>query len=171
MDSTEERPQHDLFFDAALALAREAAQVGEVPVGAVLVQNGRIVARGRNRREERCAVTGHAELEALADYAATFHSWRLAPGTDLYVTVEPCLMCTGALLWARVSAIYYGCPDPREAGLRTQAPLIAAGRFDHQFTKIEGGLREAEAAQLMKDFFRKKREEKKAVTTAVAGEP
>jgi tRNA(adenine34) deaminase len=145
-------------MEEALELARLAGERDEVPVGALLVCEGEVLARGSNDRERSGRAVAHAEIEALDEYSAQTGQWRVPPGTSLIVTVEPCLMCTGALLWARVENIYYGCADPRRAGLQTVLPLIEAGRFDHRFKRVEGGLLEERSAALMKEFFRRKRE-------------
>jgi tRNA(adenine34) deaminase len=107
---------------------------------------------------------------ALEDFSSQTRQWRLPPGTALFVTAEPCLMCTGALLWARATQIFYGCDDPKQAGLRKIEPLIHAGTFDHRFEKIEGGLFATEAAQLLKEFFQKKRLSKKEGTSGTPTE-
>jgi len=101
---------HEFFMQEALALAREAAAHGEVPVGCVIVRHGQIVGRGRNQREEKQSAASHAEMEALAQANAALHSWRL-DDCDLYVTLEPCPMCAGAILNARVRRVFYGARD------------------------------------------------------------
>ena len=142
----------------ALRLAHQANAQDEVPVGAVLVHNQELIGRGFNARETSGRVVSHAEIMALEDYSARTGEWRVPAGTTLVVTVEPCLMCVGALLWARVDHIVFGCCDPRGAGLLNLLPQIEAGKFDHQFVSVETGLQQVDCAQLMKDFFRKKRE-------------
>ncbi len=102
--------EHEDYMREALALAREAAAHGEVPVGCVIVRGGEIVGRGRNRREEKQSVASHAELEAIADANARLKSWRLDDCT-LYVTLEPCPMCAGAILNARIPRVFYGARD------------------------------------------------------------
>ena len=102
--------EHEFFMQEALALAREAAAHGEVPVGCVIVRHGQIVGRGRNQREEKQSAASHAEMEALAQANAALHSWRL-DDCDLYVTLEPCPMCAGAILNARVRRVFYGARD------------------------------------------------------------
>ena len=102
--------EHEFFMQQALALAREAAAHGEVPVGCVIVRRGEIIARGRNQREEKQSAASHAEMEALAQANAALHSWRL-DDCDLYVTLEPCPMCAGAILNARVRRVFYGARD------------------------------------------------------------
>ena len=99
------------YMREALALAREAAEAGEVPVGCVIVRKGEIVGRGRNRREEKQAVSSHAEMEAMAQANAALGTWRL-DDCELYVTLEPCPMCAGAILNARIPRVFYGARDP-----------------------------------------------------------
>ena len=144
-------------MQAALGLAEEAGRAGEVPVGAVIVVDERIVGAGRNRREERCSASAHAEIEALEDFGRKHRTWRLPPEARIYVTAEPCTMCTGALLWARASTIVWGCDDPRSAGLRTQLPLIRAGVFDHRFRETRGGVEARRCAEVLQRFFRERR--------------
>ena len=103
-------PKEEFYMWEALTLAREAAAAGEVPVGCVIVRDGAIIGRGRNRREEKQAVCSHAELEAMAQANAAVGSWRLE-GCELYVTLEPCPMCAGAILNARIARVYYGARD------------------------------------------------------------
>jgi len=102
--------QQELYMEEALALAREAAAAGEVPVGGVIVRKGEIVGRGRNRREEKQATASHAEMEAIAQANQRLGSWRL-DDCELYVTLEPCPMCAGAILNARIPRVYYGARD------------------------------------------------------------
>ena len=102
--------EHRDYMEQALALAREAAAHGEVPVGCVIVRHGEIIGRGRNRREEKQAVYSHAEMEAMAEANAALGSWRLED-CDLYVTLEPCPMCAGAILNARIRRVFYGARD------------------------------------------------------------
>lgn len=145
----------DLYFmDEALALAREAAQQGEVPVGCVIVRNGQIVGRGRNRREAQKSALSHAEIEAIGDACARLGGWRLWDCT-LYVTLEPCPMCAGAILSARIPRVVYGASDRKFGAVRSVCSL-----FDQNFNhhpQVEAGIREAEAAALMTDFFRELR--------------
>jgi tRNA(adenine34) deaminase len=142
----------------ALKLARESAAEDEVPIGAVIVsQTGEILARGRNIREKTKRTTAHAEIVALEDFNARFSTWRLPPESQLYVTVEPCLMCTGALLWARLHTIVYGCNDTKNAGLQRILPLMETGVFDHKFTRVEDKVMETECATLISTYFQEKR--------------
>jgi tRNA(adenine34) deaminase len=146
------------WMKAALALGKEAGAADEVPIGAILVSTtGEILGRGRNRREELHRTTAHAEIMALEDFNARFSTWRLPPETKLYVTVEPCLMCTGALLWARLHTVVYGCRDTREAGLERIRTLIEEGVYDHKFSGIVEKILENECSNLISAYFQSKR--------------
>ena len=141
----------DLYFmDEALALAREAAAEGEVPVGCVIVRNGRIVGRGRNRREADKSALAHAELEAIGQACRELGGWRLWECT-LYVTLEPCSMCAGAILNARIPRVVYGASDSKFGAVRSVCSLFDMA-FNHH-PQVEAGIREAEAAALMTEFF------------------
>ena len=141
----------DLYFmDEALALAREAAAEGEVPVGCVIVRNGRIVGRGRNRREADKSALAHAEIEAIGQACRKLGGWRLWECT-LYVTLEPCCMCAGAILNARIPRVVYGASDSKFGAVRSVCSLFDMA-FNHH-PQVEAGIREAEAAALMTEFF------------------
>ena len=140
----------------ALELAREAADAGEVPVGAVVVHGGRIVGRGRNRTLADRDPTAHAEVVALREAAAALGSARL-DGATLHVTLEPCLMCCGALLEARVERLAFGAREPRTgAVLSAFETLMPAARLGHRVAIVEGTLA-AESAALMRAFFTTRR--------------
>ncbi len=138
------------FMQEALALAREAAQAGEVPVGCVIVRQGVVVGRGRNRRETDKNALAHAELEAIADACRTLGGWRLWECT-LYVTLEPCPMCAGAIINARIPRVVYGAGDDKAGSCGSVCDLFSYG-YNHR-PQVEGGLLEAECAQLLRDFF------------------
>ena len=141
----------DLYFmDEALALAREAAKEGEVPVGCVIVRGDEIVGRGRNRREKDKSALAHAEIEAISQACKNLGGWRLWECT-LYVTLEPCSMCAGAILNARIPRVVYGASDSKFGAVRSVCALFDMG-FNHH-PKVESGIREAEAAALMQEFF------------------
>ena len=142
------------YMEAALALAKEAFDEGEVPVGCVIVRKGEIVGRGRNRRETGKTALGHAEIEAIADACKNLGGWRLWDCT-LYVTLEPCPMCAGAILNARIPRVVYGARDEKYGACRSVCSLFDMN-FNHHPT-VEGGVLEQEAAQLMQDFFRQLR--------------
>lgn len=141
----------DLYYmDEALKLAREAAEAGEVPVGCVITLEDRIVGRGRNRREEEKNALCHAEIEAINDACRTLGGWRLWQCT-LYVTLEPCPMCAGAIINARIPRVVYGASDAKFGACRSVCSLFDM-KFNHH-PKVESGVREAEAAALMQSFF------------------
>ncbi|MBE7002631.1 MAG: nucleoside deaminase [Ruminococcaceae bacterium] len=143
------------FMHAALALAREAARDGEVPVGCVIVRNGQIVGRGRNRRETAKTALGHAEIEAIADANKNLGGWRLWDCT-LYVTLEPCPMCAGAIINARIPKVIVGAKDEKCGACGSVCDLFSMD-FNHH-PAVEFGLLEAEAQGLLTDFFRDLRE-------------
>ena len=141
----------DLYFmDQALELAREAASEGEVPVGCVVVRNGEIVGRGRNRRETGRTALGHAEIQAISQACEKLGGWRLWECT-LYVTLEPCPMCAGAIINARIPRVVYGASDAKCGACGSVCDLFSMD-FNHH-PKVEKGLREQEAAQLLTEFF------------------
>lgn len=143
--------EHEDFMRAALALAREAAAHGEVPVGCVVVRGGEIIGRGRNRREETRSAAAHAEMDAIADANASLGSWRL-DGCSLYVTLEPCPMCAGAILNARIKKVYYGVRDEAMGACGGVLNLFME-RFPHT-PKLVGGLLADECRAVLGDFFR-----------------
>ena len=145
-----------LFMRRALAAAEEAAGRGEVPVGAVVVVGGEIVAVAHNERETGCDPTAHAEILALRRAAAALGSWRLT-GADLYVTMEPCPMCAGALVNARLRRLYFGCDDPKAGAVRTLYSLVDDPRLNHRVEVVPGVLA-AEGAALLRSFFSRLRQ-------------
>ena len=138
------------FMDQALALAREAAADGEVPVGCVIVRDGRIVGRGRNRRETDKTALGHAEIEAIAEACRNLGGWRLWECT-LYVTLEPCPMCAGAIVNARIPRVVYGARDAKCGACGSVCDLFSMD-FNHH-PQVEAGVREEETAALLTEFF------------------
>lgn len=142
---------HEEYMRQALDLARQAAACGEVPVGCVIVKDGAVVGRGRNRREERQAAWSHAEMEAMAQANRALGTWRL-DGCTLYVTLEPCPMCAGAILNARVSRVYFGARD-REMGACGGVMNLFMGDFPHP-PALVGGVLEEECARVLREFFR-----------------
>lgn len=139
----------------ALDLAREAGEAGEVPVGAVAVFEGRVVGRGRNRREEASDPTAHAELLAVQEAARALGRWRLT-GVTLYVTLEPCAMCAGALVLARIDRLVFGASDPKAGAVGSLQDLSADPRLNHRYPVTRGLLGEAGGA-LLRAFFRARR--------------
>jgi len=144
-------------MDQALAEARAAALRGETPVGAVIVDPAthRIVARAGNRTRELADPTAHAELLAIRAACAELGRERLT-GLDLYVTLEPCPMCAGAIAAARIARLYYGAHDPKSGGVE-QGPRVFAHPQSHHRPEVYGGIREADCAALLRDFFADRR--------------
>jgi tRNA(adenine34) deaminase len=139
----------------ALEEARRAAHVGEVPVGAVVARNGAVISTAHNERELTNDPTAHAELLALRRAANAIGGWRLT-GCTLYATLEPCPMCAGALHAARVDRLVYAAPDPKAGAAGTLYDIPADTRLNHTLP-VERGLLEAEAATLLRDFFKRRR--------------
>ena len=139
----------------ALELARKAAAEGEVPVGAVLVQDGRIVARGHNHPVGSHDATAHAEVAALRAAGEALGNYRL-PGCELYVTLEPCAMCVGAMLHARLSRVVFGARDPKTGACGSVVDLPANATLNHHAT-FHGGVLEAESAEMLRRFFAERR--------------
>ena len=135
----------------ALAEARSAASLGDVPIGAVVVREGRVIARAHNRRERDRDPTAHAESIALRLAAAAAGGWRLT-GCTLYVTLEPCVMCAGALVQARASRLVYGAHDPKAGGAGSVVDVVRDARFNH-VVDVTAGVREGECAALLQEFF------------------
>ena len=138
----------------ALELAAQAAEQGDVPVGCVIVREGEIIGEGRNRREENGDATAHAELEAIRDACRRVGSWRLHQCT-LYVTLEPCPMCAGAIVNARIPRVVYGARDAKCGAVHSVCALFDMA-FNHH-PQVESGVLEAECAALLSDFFRELR--------------
>ena len=143
-----------VFMDLALALAKEAAAEGEVPVGCVIVRGDEIVGRGRNRRETGKTALGHAEIEAIAQACETLGGWRLWECT-LYVTLEPCPMCAGAIINARIPRVVYGAKDAKSGSCGSVCDLFSM-EYNHH-PQVEAGVREAECTELLTEFFQKLR--------------
>jgi tRNA(adenine34) deaminase len=141
---------HELYMQKALELAREAALEGEVPVGCVIVRNGEIVATGRNRRETAKTALGHAEIEAISAACETLGGWRLWDCT-LYVTLEPCPMCAGAIVNARIPTVVFGASDDKCGACGSVCDLFSMD-YNHHPTLVSG-VREEEASALLSEFF------------------
>lgn len=143
-------------MDRALTLAFEAAEKGEVPVGAVIVKNGEIIAEGRNRREEKQNALSHAEIEAINAACKKLKSWRL-DGCELYVTLEPCPMCTGAIINARIKTVIFGAYDSK-AGSMDSVINLCDYPYNHK-PEIYGGICEDECIAVIQRFFKGLRKE------------
>lgn len=139
------------YMRMALDLAAQAAAVGEVPVGAVVVQQGVVVGRGYNQPISGTDPAAHAEIMALRDAGRNLGNYRL-PGCELYVTLEPCVMCSGAIMHARVSRVIFGAGDPKTGACGSVIDLFADTRLNHHAT-VSGGLLAAEAVGLLQNFF------------------
>jgi tRNA(adenine34) deaminase len=143
------------FMDMALNEARAAAERGEVPVGCAIVRSGEVIARARNRTLADRDPTAHAELIAIRQAAAILGSERL-DGCDLYVTLEPCAMCAGAVSFARIRRLYYGAGDPKGGAVDNGVQFFSSPTCHHR-PEVYGGVGEAEASALLKDFFKERR--------------
>jgi tRNA(adenine34) deaminase len=146
----------EAFMRAALREAEEAARRDEVPVGAVIVRGGRIIGRGHNQREMLKDPTAHAEMIAITQAAAAVEGWRLEE-TTLYVTLEPCLMCAGAIVNARIPRVVFGAPDPRAGACGSLYQVGLDTRLNHRFA-VTAGVLAAECAAILQEFFSRKRE-------------
>src|SRR4051794_12756931 len=140
------------FMEEALGLAEEAARLGEVPVGALAVHQGKVVGRGHNRRELDRDPFAHAELLALRQAAGALGAWRLS-GVTLYVTLEPCAMCAGAMVQSRVARLVFGAADPKAGAVGSLYNLVEEPRHNHRVI-VEAGLLAEECGRVLVDFFR-----------------
>ncbi|AZR74346.1 tRNA-specific adenosine deaminase [Anoxybacter fermentans] len=143
------------FMQEAIEEAKKAYAIEEVPIGAVVVKDGEVIGRGYNLRERDHDPTAHAEIIAIRDAACWLGGWRLT-GCTLYVTIEPCPMCAGAILNARIDRVVYGAKDPKAGCAGSLMNILTDGRFNHQAEVISGLLAE-ECAELMRSFFKRLR--------------
>ncbi len=151
--------QDKIFMQAAIDLARRAAENGEVPVGAVVVKDGEIIGRGSNAPIRLQDPSAHAEILAMRDAAKNIGNYRLVDCT-LYVTLEPCAMCTGAIQHARITNLIYGASDPKTGACGSVVNLMTEEKLNHH-TKVKNGLLAEEAGQILSDFFKQRRLNKK----------
>ncbi|MGI6658655.1 MAG: tRNA adenosine(34) deaminase TadA [Dethiobacteraceae bacterium] len=145
---------HNYMWEALLE-AKKAFTKGEIPIGAVIVQNGQIIARNHNRREELHDPTAHAEILVLREAGKVLGGWRL-PETTLYVTIEPCPMCAGALIQARVTRVVYGARDSKAGAVHSLYSITTDERLNHRL-EVSAGVLEDEARELMQQFFKLRR--------------
>ncbi len=145
---------------AALEEAAEAGRLGEIPIGAVVVRNGEIIASAHNLTETLKDPTAHAELLAVRKAAAALGGWRLI-GCDMYVTVEPCAMCAGALVWSRIENLYIGTADPKAGACGSVFNIAESDRLNHKIN-VHRGLMEEECRAVVRDFFSELRRNKKS---------
>lgn len=151
----DEQEIHEYYMQIALTEARLAEREDEVPVGAVIVHHGRVVAQAHNQREQLCDPTAHAEMLAITQAAASLKSWRLEECT-LYVTLEPCPMCAGAILQARIPCVVYGASDGKAGAVDTLYHLLGDSRLNHRCDVVSGILRES-CGEILTRFFSEKR--------------
>jgi tRNA(adenine34) deaminase len=142
----------------AIEEAKKAAQIGEVPIGAVIVRDGQIIGRGFNRRETDNLATAHAEMLAIQDANHRLGGWRLSD-CALYVTLEPCPMCAGAILQARIERVVYGASDPKAGCVKTLYQLLDDPRFNHR-AEVVGGVLDKRCGEMLTQFFRELRGKK-----------
>ena len=143
------------YMRMAIEQAQLAAQSGEVPVGAVLVRDGQVISKAFNKPIANHDPSAHAEMLALREAALAEENYRI-PGTTLYVTLEPCAMCSGAMLHARVGRVVYGAPDPKTGAAGSVLDVFSSKQINHQ-TSVEGGIMGEECGQLLRDFFKGRR--------------
>ena len=153
----------ELFMEEALRAAQRALEAGEVPVGAVVVCDGKIVGRGGNRNLSDCDPTAHAEIVALRQAGATIGNHRLE-GCELFATIEPCAMCAGALIHARLKRLVYGADDPKAGAVRSVLQVLDHPSLNHRM-EVRGGVLAGRCAELLQVFFRLRREEKSSVVS------
>lgn len=152
--SEQERLIH--FMTEALQEAAKAAEIGEVPIGAVIVKDGVIVGRGYNRRETDRDPTAHAEMLALRDASKNLGGWRLT-GCEMYVTIEPCPMCAGAIVMSRIDRLVYGAADRKAGAVDTLYGIVTDSRLNHQVAVVSGVMEDV-CGQIISEFFRKLRQ-------------
>ncbi len=149
------RAGHEPWMALALEEARRAEEHGDVPIGCVIERHGELIGTGRNERERRGDPTAHAEVLALREAAARVGSWRVLDAT-LYVTLEPCAMCAGAVVLARVPRVVFGCADPKAGAAGSVLDVLGEARLNHR-PQVTGGVLEHECAELLRAFFRARR--------------
>jgi tRNA(adenine34) deaminase len=159
LKETPEAKKSEEYMDLALKEARKALDVDEVPVGAIVVDipSGRVIARAHNQRELLQDPTAHAEMIAITQAAAHYGSWRLVDAA-LFVTLEPCVMCSGAIVMARIPKVIYAADDPKAGAHKSAFEVLVHSRSNHR-PDVVSGVRAVEAGELLRSFFRKKREE------------
>jgi len=159
VEETEQQRTKEEWMRVAIEEAKKAEALAEVPIGAIVVHQGQIIGRGHNLRETTQNATTHAEMIAIQEACKAIGSWRLEE-TQLYVTLEPCPMCSGAMILSRVKEVYFGAYDPKGGTAGTLMNLLEDERFNHQ-AEVEGGILEEECGELLSVFFRNLRAKKK----------
>jgi tRNA(adenine34) deaminase len=145
-------------MEAALHQASKAAAIDEVPIGAVIVKDGRIIAHGYNRREHTCDPTSHAEINAIRQATRKLKSWRLL-GCTMYVTIEPCSMCAGAILWSRIDTVVFGADDPKGGALGSSYNLYEQKNLNH-YPRVISGIKKDACQSIITEYFKNKRNAK-----------
>ncbi len=161
----DEANRDELFMEEALRAAQRAFEAGEVPVGAVVVCDGKIVGRGSNRNLAACDPTAHAEIVALREAGATLNNHRLE-GCELFATIEPCAMCAGALVHARLKRLVYGADDPKAGAVRSVMQILNHPSLNHRM-EVRSGVLAGRCAEVLQSFFRQRREEKSGEQSSV----
>jgi len=151
--------QDEKFMRAAIAEAQEALERGDVPIGCVIVKDGQIIGKGYNQREQLQDPTAHAEIIALTAASAAIESWRLHDCT-IYVTLEPCTMCAGALVLARIDRLVYGCEDPKAGAVKSLYNIGTDERLNH-IVEVTSGVLTDDCSKILSEFFAKRRDENK----------
>lgn len=143
------------YMIEALEEAKKAEKIGEIPIGAIIEKDGQIIGRGHNQVETLKDPTAHAEILAIKDAADHLGGWRLT-GCNMYVTIEPCSMCSGAMVWSRINKVYIGAMDPKGGACGSIFNIVQEERLNH-FIEIETGIMEEECRQIVQDFFKRLR--------------
>jgi tRNA(adenine34) deaminase len=164
LSSTDNAKSDELYMEEALRSAQRALEAGEVPVGAVVVYEGKIVGRGGNRSLTDCDPTAHAEIVALREAGITIGNHRLE-GCELFATIEPCAMCAGALVHARLKRLIYGADDPKAGAVGSVMQVLNHPGLNHRM-EVRGGVLAGRCAELLQSFFRLRRKEKSSVVSS-----
>ena len=147
--------EKEKYMRLALLEAKKAASEDEVPIGCVIVKDNKVISKGHNRREIKNDVTSHAEIEAIRKASKKLQDWQLID-CDLYVTIEPCLMCMGAIIQSHIRNVYYGSEDPKGGAVISSLNICDVKNLNHH-PHIEGGILKSECSQIMKNYFSQKR--------------
>ena len=142
-------------MELAYTQAKKAFKEDEVPVGCVIVKDGEVIAKGYNHKEKKNCAVFHAEIECINKATKKLNNWNLK-GCEMYVTLEPCIMCTGAIINSRIDKVYYGCKDPKGGALESNVKIKKIKNINH-YPEISGGLMEEECSAILKQFFKNKR--------------
>lgn len=158
IDFEEENQNHLKWMQYALKLAERSRDEGEVPVGAVIIKDKKLIAEGWNQPIDRNDATAHAEIMAIRAAGKTLNNYRL-PDTTLYVTLEPCTMCVGAIIHARIANVIFGAPDPKTGAAGSAVDVFSAGCHNHQ-VQVNGGVMKDDCGQILREFFKERRNKK-----------